>query len=69
MASNNSVRNGPRLELLALLEQKFIKSKTLHLKGKAQVRLLQLSFLNLIRPINPKLIKNLKRNFKGKGCL
>ena len=69
MASNDSVMNGPGLELLASLEQQFVESKTLHLKGKARVRLSQLSFPNPIRPIDPKLVKVLKRNFKGEGCL
>jgi hypothetical protein len=69
MTPNDSVRNGPRLEFLASSEQQFVESKTLHLKGKARVRLLQLSFPNPIRPIDPKLVKNLRRNFKGEGCL
>ncbi|OBT64130.1 hypothetical protein VE03_06282 [Pseudogymnoascus sp. 23342-1-I1] len=69
MASNDSVMNGPGLELLASLEQQFVESKTLHLKGKARVRLSQLSFPNPIRPIDPKLVKVLKRTFKGEGCL
>lgn len=69
MAPSDSVMNGPGLELLASLEQQFVESKTLHLKGKARVRLSQLSFPNPIRPIDPKLVKALKRNFKGEGCL
>ena len=63
------VMNGPGLELLASLEQQFVKSKSLNLKGKARVRLTQLLFPNPIRPIDPKLVKVLKRNFKGEGCL
>ncbi|OAF58914.1 hypothetical protein VC83_06258 [Pseudogymnoascus destructans] len=69
MASNDSVMNGPGLELLASLEQQFVESKTLHLKGKARVRLSQLSFPNPIRPIDPNLVKVLKRTFKSEGCL
>ncbi|KFY01352.1 hypothetical protein O988_02791 [Pseudogymnoascus sp. VKM F-3808] len=69
MAPNDSVMNGPGLELLASLEQQFVESKALHLKGKARVRLSQLSFPNPIRPVDPKLVKALKRNFKGEGCL
>ena len=61
--------NGPGLELLASLEQQFVESKTRYLKGKARVRLSQLSFPNPIRPIDPKLVEVLKRNFKGEGCL
>ncbi|OBT43216.1 hypothetical protein VE00_06383 [Pseudogymnoascus sp. WSF 3629] len=69
MARSYNTLQGPGLELLASLEQQFVESKTLHLKGKARVRLSQLSFPNPIRPIDPKLVKDLRRNFKGEGCL
>lgn len=61
--------NRPGLELLASLEQQFSESKTLHLKGKAKVRLSQLSFADPIRPIDRSLVDGLKRDFKSEGCL
>lgn len=61
--------NRPGLELLASLEQQFAESKARNLKGKARVRLSQLSFPNPIRPFNRELVNALKRNFKAEGCL
>jgi len=57
------------LELLASFEQQFSDSKSLHLKGTARVRLSQLSFPNPIRPVEPEVLKTLKRDFKAEGCL
>ena len=57
------------LELLASLERNFAESKILHLKGSLRVRLSQLQFLHPIRPIDPTIIKALRRDFKAEGCL
>ena len=57
------------LALLASLEQRFAEDKTLHFKGTARVGLSQLQFLDPIRPIDVKIVKTLKRNFRAGGCL
>lgn len=57
------------LELLASLERNFAENKALNFKGTARVRLSQLLFLDPIRPIDIKIVKALKRDFKAEGCL
>ena len=56
------------LQLLAQLEVEFAESKSCHFRGAARVRPSQLFFPDPIRALDPKIITELKRDFKAEGC-